>query len=102
MIETNNQNFVDAVKPVFIKLLAKKKAFKQLDICELSLDTVKVVVEEKIAELSCLENQVMMAWAESTRDINPSLVESVQRGSIHLDPATYAYLRRVLQLEVDY
>ncbi len=102
MNETNKQNFADVVRPVFIELLAKEEEFKQLDICTLSLDTVKGVVEEKLAELDGLENKVMKAWAESTREINPTMMEWVQRGSINLDRATYAYLMRILQLEDAY
>jgi len=99
MRDKTNQSFIDAVRPVFILLMEKKAEFRQLDICSLNAENVKEVVEGYISQIHELEKQVLMAWAESTKDINPGLADSVERGTIRFVPAKYDYLKRVLKLE---
>lgn len=99
MRDRTNPSFIDAVKPVFIRLMDKKAEFRQLDICSLNEEDFKEVVEGYISQIDDLEKQVLMAWAESTKDINPGLADSVERGTIRFVPAKYDYLKRVLKLE---
>ena len=96
MKSVKNDKFVNAVKPVFMRLKSKKKEFRLLDISTVNPEDVKEVVEGFITEIHELENEVLMAWAESTKDINPGLVDSVERGTIRFVPAKYDYLNRVL------
>ncbi len=83
-----------AVKPLYQKLIKTRQHFVDLD-----LDTASVEdVQQYIYDIETGEHQVLLAWATSTSDINPGMVDDVCNGRMKWYPALDDYLKRMLSL----
>ena len=84
-------NFVSAVKPVFRRLLLMQAEFRQLDVSTLDIETL----QQKLDALEAQEKRVMLAWARSTRDINPGFLADVESNRCRYTNAVESYLNRM-------
>lgn len=83
-------DFVTTVRPVYEKLVQLRDDFVKEEVHdpEEALET--------IARLEAAEHNVLVAWAKSTRDINPTMLGDVEAGRMKWYPALNEYLDRVL------
>jgi hypothetical protein len=82
--------FTEQVKPAFLNLLASQARFKTTD-----TEDVDATLSG-LDELDSLERAVMLAWAESTRDINPGMLSDVKKGLCRYTLKTERYLQKML------
>lgn len=83
-------DFVTTVRPVYEKLVQLRDEFTKADV------TDPEEALETIARLEAAEHNVLVAWAQSTRDINPGMLGDVESGRLTWYPALGEYLGRVL------
>lgn len=81
--------FVTQTRPVYEKLVEIRDQFTKADLHDPE-DSLKW-----IADLEEAERQVLLAWANSTRDINPCMLGDVEAGRMKWYPALDEYLNRM-------
>lgn len=86
-------NFVTTVRPVYEKLVQLRDDFSKADVN----DPEEAL--EFIARLEAAEYDVLVSWAKSTRDINPTMLDEVESGRMKWYPALNEYLNRMLCAE---
>ncbi|HBX60548.1 MULTISPECIES: hypothetical protein [unclassified Methylophaga] len=89
----NSCKFEEQTKPVMIELLDLKKRFRET---ELTDDCMT-----KIYEIEKKEHEVLVAWAISTKEINPTMLREVVKGQCRYTPKKEDYLIRVLEIDTN-
>lgn len=90
-MKMNESQFVGQTKPVMLELLDLKKRFRETEQSENSID--------KINEIEKKEHDVLVAWAISTKDINPTMLHEVETGQCRYTSKIERYLIRVLDID---
>lgn len=83
---------VALIKPAFKALLREPERVRNLDFATMSNDQVL----DCFGHLEDMEKEVMLAWANATTDINPTLLQEVKRGITKYNPSTEAFFHRLL------
>jgi len=91
----SNDKFTEAVKPVFIKLLEAEAAFRDLD--KVAIGTPGVLAE--LEKLEQMEKELLITWAKSTRDINPTMLRDVENNTLSYCPAIARSLVEILEIK---
>lgn len=66
------------IKPAFERLMEAQREWKKMDLGVMSKEDIL----SKLEMMETLERNVMVAYAECTKDINPGLLSDVERGSV--------------------
>ncbi len=90
-MKMNESQFVGQTKPVMLELLDLKKRFRETELSENSID--------KINEIEKKEHDVLVAWAISTKDINPTMLHEIKTGQCRYTSKKERYLIRVLGID---
>lgn len=93
--EDVGQKFIEQTKPVLLVLLKMKAEFRKLMDNQ---DTPTETVLEKLDEIERQEIKVLVAWAESTRDINASMLGDIERGQCRYTKKKETYLMRMCNM----
>tara|TARA_R110002167_G_scaffold342343_1_gene551142 strand:+ start:242 stop:565 length:324 start_codon:yes stop_codon:yes gene_type:complete len=94
---SNADPFVIAMLPAFMSLQEKLHTFRTKDLSELNEHQIMTV----LAKVEEAEHEVMLTWAESIRDINPTMYKDVVEGRLKFTPKTEEYLNRVIGAAID-
>jgi hypothetical protein len=78
----------DAITQACEPLIQKQKAFTATDF----KDVDETEAETLLNELESLEHDVMLAWAYSTQDMNPTMIKDVERGRMKLTISKKRYI----------
>lgn len=90
--------FISKTKPVLVELLDMKSIFMQMTVPTEDQSPIDEVVA-MLDKIERKEHEVMIAWATSTKTINPTMLAEVKRGSCRYTLKKEAYLMRVLEVE---
>ena len=82
--------FVVETRPVYEKLVDLWDEFSKADISDPELAL------ELIAGLEQAERNVLLTWAESTVDVNPTMLDDVNSGRVVWCPSLNDHLSKVL------
>lgn len=90
-MKMNESQFIEQTKPVMLELLDLKKRFQETELTENSLGMINKI-EKK-------EHEVLIAWAISTKDINPTMLHEIKTGQCRYTSKKERYLIRVLGID---
>lgn len=93
-----SNQFIDSTRPVLVELLDLKSTFRKMSEPtddQSPLDEIMAM----LAKIERKEHEVLIAWATSTKAINPTMLNEVKRGSCTYTLKKEAYLMRVLEVD---